>query len=144
MNTTSQESGKYGDGRSTTGAGTKMSPEGQSDPMSTQSTSMGSQTGSAGSTGTQSGGIGIHSGSQTPGQNTQRGNMQNWRGGRSEAQQHAEGPIAMTIENQTAKLPSDLFLWPLLPASAYPLYWNSPAIRRNPALSASGWHRSFC
>lgn len=25
--------------------------------------------------------------------------------------QHAEGPVARTIESQTAKLPSDLFLW---------------------------------
>ena len=24
---------------------------------------------------------------------------------------HKEGPVARTIENQTAKLPSDLFLW---------------------------------
>jgi hypothetical protein len=24
---------------------------------------------------------------------------------------HAEGPIARTLEEQTAKLPSDLFLW---------------------------------
>ncbi len=24
---------------------------------------------------------------------------------------HQEGPVAKTIENQTAKLPSDLFLW---------------------------------
>ncbi len=30
------------------------------------------------------------------------------RGGRAE---HAEGTIARTIEEQTAKLPSDLFLW---------------------------------
>ena len=27
------------------------------------------------------------------------------------AQQHSEGPIARTIEQQTAKLPSDVFLW---------------------------------
>lgn len=27
------------------------------------------------------------------------------------SQQHAEGPIARTIEQQTAKLPSDMFLW---------------------------------
>jgi hypothetical protein len=32
--------------------------------------------------------------------------------GRSdEAQQHSEGIVARTIEEQTAKLPSDLFLW---------------------------------
>lgn len=30
--------------------------------------------------------------------------------------QHAEGPIARTIEQQTAKLPSDLFLWAALGA----------------------------
>lgn len=30
---------------------------------------------------------------------------------RSKAQEQAEGPVAKTIENQTAKLPSDTFLW---------------------------------
>jgi hypothetical protein len=30
---------------------------------------------------------------------------------RSEAQQHSEGVVARTIEQQTAKLPSDVFLW---------------------------------
>jgi hypothetical protein len=29
----------------------------------------------------------------------------------SSARQHAEGPVAKAIEQQTAKLPSDLFLW---------------------------------
>jgi hypothetical protein len=29
----------------------------------------------------------------------------------SSADQHKEGPIAKAIEEQTAKLPSDLFLW---------------------------------
>ena len=29
----------------------------------------------------------------------------------NEAEQHSEGTIARTIEKQTAKLPSDLFLW---------------------------------
>jgi hypothetical protein len=29
----------------------------------------------------------------------------------NEAQQHSEGTIARTIEKQTAKLPSDTFLW---------------------------------
>ena len=28
--------------------------------------------------------------------------------------EHAEGPVARTIEQQTAKLPSDLFLWAAL------------------------------
>lgn len=31
-----------------------------------------------------------------------------------EAQQHSEGSVARTIEEQTAKLPSDLFLWAAL------------------------------
>jgi hypothetical protein len=30
---------------------------------------------------------------------------------RSEAQQHSEGTLATMIEQQTAKLPSDVFLW---------------------------------
>ncbi len=32
----------------------------------------------------------------------------------SQAQPHSEGPIARTIEQQTAKLPSDVFLWAAL------------------------------
>jgi hypothetical protein len=28
-----------------------------------------------------------------------------------ERQQHTEGPVARTIEQQTAKIPSDVFLW---------------------------------
>ena len=32
----------------------------------------------------------------------------------AEAREHAEGPVARTIEEQTAKLPSDLFLWAAL------------------------------
>ncbi len=31
-----------------------------------------------------------------------------------EAREHSEGPIAKTIEQQTAKLPSDVFLWAAL------------------------------
>lgn len=31
--------------------------------------------------------------------------------GQQQRQQHTEGVVAKTIENQTAKLPSDLFLW---------------------------------
>ena len=32
-------------------------------------------------------------------------------GSSSEAQQHSEGTVARAIEEQTAKLPSDVFLW---------------------------------
>ena len=34
-----------------------------------------------------------------------------YENGRTEAQQHTEGMVARGIEKQTAKLPSDLFLW---------------------------------
>ncbi len=29
----------------------------------------------------------------------------------SKIEEHREGPVAKTIENQTAKIPSDVFLW---------------------------------
>ena len=35
--------------------------------------------------------------------------------------QHKEGPVARAIEEQTAKLPSDLFLWTSLSAMAVSL-----------------------
>ena len=37
--------------------------------------------------------------------------MSSYANGRSEAQEHTAGSGARTIEEQTAKLPSDLFLW---------------------------------
>jgi hypothetical protein len=37
---------------------------------------------------------------------------------RSEPQQHSEGIVARTIEEQTAKLPSDTFLWAAVGAMA--------------------------
>ncbi len=50
------------------------------------------------------------------GMQTNRGESQSQmgRGQNTEmmsGQQHSEGPIARTIEQQTAKLPSDMFLW---------------------------------
>jgi len=39
------------------------------------------------------------------------GNMQRTGRFKSQARQQAEGPVARAIESQTAKLPSDLFLW---------------------------------
>jgi len=36
--------------------------------------------------------------------------------GSSQMTQHSEGPVARTIEQQTAKLPSDMFLWGALGA----------------------------
>ncbi len=35
--------------------------------------------------------------------------------------QHREGPVARSIEQQTAKLPSDLFLWAALGSIAFSL-----------------------
>ena len=35
-----------------------------------------------------------------------------------ERQQHAEGPVARSIEQQTAKIPSDTFLWMAVGAMA--------------------------
>lgn len=32
-------------------------------------------------------------------------------GSKAEAREHSEGPVAKAIEQQTAKLPSDVFLW---------------------------------
>lgn len=36
----------------------------------------------------------------------------------SEAQRHSEGPIALSIEEQTAKIPSDTYLWAAVGAMA--------------------------
>jgi len=37
---------------------------------------------------------------------------------------HQEGPVAEAIEEQTAKLPSDLFLWAALGSIAVSLYFK--------------------
>jgi len=39
------------------------------------------------------------------------GMMRNAQQRRNEARAHREGPVAREIEDQTAKLPSDIFLW---------------------------------
>jgi len=39
-----------------------------------------------------------------------------------EAQKHSEGIVARTIEEQTAKLPSDIFLWAALGSIGISLY----------------------
>ena len=43
-------------------------------------------------------------------------------GSQQEIQQHTEGSIARRIEQQTAKLPSDLFLWAALGAIGVGFY----------------------
>lgn len=42
-----------------------------------------------------------------------------------EAQQHSEGVVARTIEEQTAKLPSDVFLWAALGSMGISLFLRS-------------------
>lgn len=66
-------------------------------------------------------GQGTHGqGGQTGGQmgqsQGQSGLMGQGQGGgqMSQSQQHAEGPVARTLEQQTAKIPSDVFLWAAL------------------------------
>jgi hypothetical protein len=53
--------------------------------------------------------------STTMGQTNLGGSQMN-RGGETQmtSQQHTEGTVARTIEQQTAKLPSDVFLWAAL------------------------------
>lgn len=41
-----------------------------------------------------------------------------------EAQEHSEGIVARTIEEQTAKLPSDIFLWGALGSIGVSLYFQ--------------------
>jgi hypothetical protein len=45
------------------------------------------------------------------GQGTMGGGMTGGHAGGSEAQRHTEGPVARGIEEFTAQLPSDVFLW---------------------------------
>lgn len=52
-------------------------------------------------------------GGQSTGQNISTSTGQS---SQSKAQQHTEGVVARTIEEQTAKLPSDTFLWAALGA----------------------------
>jgi hypothetical protein len=53
---------------------------------------------------------------QTSTQNSQLniGNQPQGQAGSSHLQSHSEGTVARTLEQQTAKLPSDIFLWAAL------------------------------
>lgn len=46
------------------------------------------------------------------------------RSATTEAQAHSEGVVARTIEEQTAKLPSDIFLWGALGSIGLSLYFE--------------------
>ena len=45
-----------------------------------------------------------------------------------EAQEHSEGKVARTIEEQTAKLPSDLWLWAAFAAIGGAMILSSNAV----------------
>lgn len=55
---------------------------------------------------------------------------------------HQEGPIAKTIEEQTAKLPSDLFLWAALGSMATSLLLKV-ANKNDEALFVGQWAAPF-
>jgi len=61
---------------------------------------------------------------------------------KQEDQQHSEGKIARAIEQQTAKLPSDLFLWSSLAAMGVSLTLKCLGKRHN-ALFVGQWAAPF-
>ena len=56
--------------------------------------------------------------------------------------EHREGPLARSIEQQTAKLPSDLFLWGALGSIAASLAFNVSG-KRHAALFVGQWAPTF-
>jgi hypothetical protein len=59
-----------------------------------------------------------------------------------EAYQHSEGVVARTIEDQTAKLPSDLFLW-MAGASIAGSLMLKMSGRENDSLFVGQWAPTF-
>jgi len=58
------------------------------------------------------------------------------------AAKHTEGPVAKTIENQTAKLPSDVFLWAALGSMAVSLGLQIAGIKHR-SLFVGQWAAPF-
>lgn len=56
--------------------------------------------------------------------------------------EHSEGPVAKAIEEQTAKLPSDIFLWAALGSMAVSLYLQSQG-DRDRSLFVGQWAAPF-
>ena len=56
--------------------------------------------------------------------------------------EHTEGPVAKAIEEQTAKLPSDLFLWASLGSMAVSLYLQAQG-DRDRSLFVGQWAAPF-
>ena len=61
---------------------------------------------------------------------------------RSEAHEHSEGGVAKTIEDQTAKLPSDTFLWLAMGATLASAMFKS-AGKSHDALFVGQWAPTF-
>jgi len=62
--------------------------------------------------------------------------------GTAEAEQHSEGCLAEMIENQTAKLPSDTFLWAAVAAIGVSCYLRM-AGRKDDSLFVGQWPAPF-
>ena len=56
----------------------------------------------------------------------------------SRDQQHSEGPVARTIEQQTAKLPSDMFLWAAMGAMGVSAIFQLMG-KKNASLFVGDW-----
>ena len=67
--------------------------------------------------------------------------MQDYRS-TSEASEHTEGTVARTIESQTAKLPSDTFLWLALSAMGASLMLHFSG-RKAESLFVGQWPAAF-
>ena len=59
-----------------------------------------------------------------------------------EVQEHAEGIVARTIEEQTAKLPSDLFMWAALGAMGGSIFLHCSG-RKHESLFVGQWVPTF-
>jgi hypothetical protein len=58
------------------------------------------------------------------------------------APEHSEGPVARMIEQQTAKLPSDTFLWLAGASIATSLFYQAKG-KRDKALFVGQWAPTF-
>jgi hypothetical protein len=72
----------------------------------------------------------------------QKGRVQNVNPEKKINPQHQEGPIAKNIEDQTAKLPSDLFLWTSVAAMATSLTLKLMG-KKHTALFIGQWAAPF-
>lgn len=61
---------------------------------------------------------------------------------RYEPQEHSEGQVARTIENETARLPSDTFLWAALAAMGVSLFLQMSG-RKHESLFVGQWPAPF-